>query len=129
MGLGVGTNDGIDGIRILSNVCKIGKDFNSIAGNEGTEDIFSKMGPNSRFWSHFAHSGLILILLAKMLKSPNEENGVFCPPAATPLSHCLPTAIFCYLLIFQQLTISWSHFYINFYKQMYAGDTKYFRNM
>lgn len=64
-----------------------------------------------------------------MLKSPNEENGVFCPPAATPLSHCLPTLIFCYLLIFQQLTIYWSHFYIIFYKQMYAGDTKYFRNM
>lgn len=42
MRLGGGTSDGIDGIRILSNVCKIGKDFNSIAGNEGTEDIFQK---------------------------------------------------------------------------------------
>lgn len=114
MGLGVGTNDGIDGIRILSNVCKIGKDSNSIAGNEGTEDIFSKMRPGSEIWSHFADSGLILILLTEMLKSPNEENGVFCPPAATPLSHCLPTAIFGYLLIFQQLTISWSHFYLIF---------------
>lgn len=88
MSLRDGTSDGIEGIKILSNVCKIGKDFNSIAGNDGTEDIFSKMGPNSRFWSHFAHSGLILILLAEMLKSTNEENGVYCPPAATPLSHC-----------------------------------------
>ena len=40
MGLGVGTNDGIDGIRILSNVCKIGKDSNSIAGNGGEEGVF-----------------------------------------------------------------------------------------
>lgn len=100
-----------------------------IAGNGDAKVVFSKMGPGSEIWSHFADSGLILILLAEMLKSPNEENGVYCPPAATPLSHCLPPLIFYYLLIFQQLTISWSHFYIIFYKQMYAGDTKYFRNM
>lgn len=59
-----------------------------IAGNGDAKGVFSKMGPNSQFWSHFAHSGLILILLAEMLKSTNDENGVFCPPAATPLSHC-----------------------------------------
>ena len=100
-----------------------------IAGDGGEKGVFLKMGPGSEIWSHFAHSGLILILLAKMLKPINEENSVFCPPAVTPLSHCLPTAIFCYLLIFQQLTLSWSHFYMIFYKQMYAGDTKYFRNM
>lgn len=42
-----------------------------ITGNGGEEGVFSKMGPNSRFWSHFAQSGLILILLAEMLKPIN----------------------------------------------------------
>lgn len=88
MGLGGGTSDGIDGIKILSNVCKIGKDFNSIAGNGGIGDIFSKMGPNSRFWSQKSHFGLILFLKGEMLKSPNEENGGFCHTADPPLSHC-----------------------------------------
>ena len=61
---------------------------NEIAGDGGEEGVFSKMGPNSRFWSQKSHFGLILILLAKMLKPINYKNGGYCPPAATPLSHC-----------------------------------------
>nr|DAV21065.1 MAG TPA: hypothetical protein [Caudoviricetes sp.] len=42
-----------------------------IAGNGDAQVVFSKMRPGSEIWSHFADSGLILILLAEMLKSPN----------------------------------------------------------
>ena len=69
MGLRGGTSDGI-------------------AGNGGTGDVFSKMGPNSRFWSQKSYFGLILFLKGEMLKSPNKENGGFCPTADPPLSHC-----------------------------------------
>lgn len=79
-----------------------GETSDRIAGNEGAEDVFSKMGPNFDFWSQKSHFGLILFLKGEMLKSPNEENGGFCPTAATPLSHCLPTTIFRYLLVFQR---------------------------
>ena len=65
-----------------------GRTSDGNAGDGGEEGVFSKMGPGSEIWSHFADSGLILILLAKMLKPINDENGVFCPTAATPLSHC-----------------------------------------
>nr|DAZ56903.1 MAG TPA: hypothetical protein [Caudoviricetes sp.] len=30
------------------------------------------------------------------------------------------------MLVFQRFALSWSHFYLNFYKQMYAGMKKYF---
>lgn len=59
-----------------------------IAGDGSEKDVFSKMGPNSRFWSQKSHFGLILFLKGEMLKSPNEENGGFCPTADPPLSHC-----------------------------------------
>lgn len=65
-----------------------GRTSDGIAGDGGKVDAFSKMGPGCEIWSHFAHSGLILILLAKMLKSPNEKNEGFCPTADPPLSHC-----------------------------------------
>ncbi len=58
-----------------------------IAGNGG-EEFFSKMRPNSRFWSQKSHFGLILFLKGEMLKFPNEENGGFCHTADPPLSHC-----------------------------------------
>lgn len=64
-----------------------GENSDRIAGNGGAEDVFSKMGPNSRFWSQKSHFGLIFILKGEMLKSPNEENGGFCPTADPPLSH------------------------------------------
>ena len=41
------------------------------AGNGGAKGVFSKMGPRYEIWSHFADFGLILILLAEMLKSIN----------------------------------------------------------
>ena len=87
------------------------------------------MGPNSRFWSQKSHFGLILFLKGEMLKSPNEENEGFCPTADPPLSHCQPTTIFRYLLVFQRFSYFWSHFLINFYKLMYAGMQKYSWNM
>ena len=59
-----------------------------IAVDGGSEDIFSKMGPECEIWSHFADFGLILFLKGEMLKPINWENGVFCPPADPPLSHC-----------------------------------------
>lgn len=76
MGLRGGTSDRIDGIRILSNVCKIGKDFNSIAGNEGTEDIFSKIGP---VFDHFLQKVQKRIKKSKNLRG-NRKMGwtMFC---------------------------------------------------
>lgn len=59
-----------------------------IAGNGSEKDVFSKMGPGYEIWSHFADSGLILFLKGEMLKPINCKNGVSCPTAATPLSHC-----------------------------------------
>lgn len=48
-----------------------------IAGNGSEKDVFSKMGPNSQFWSQKSHFGPIFILKGEMLKSPNEENEGF----------------------------------------------------
>jgi hypothetical protein len=59
-----------------------------IAGDGSEKDVFSKMGPNFRFWSQKSHFGPIFILKGEMLKSPNEENEGFCPTADPPLSHC-----------------------------------------
>ena len=87
------------------------------------------MRPGHEIWSHFADSGLILFLKGEMLKPINWENGVFCPTADPLLSHCLPTKIFRYLLVFQRFPYFWSHFLINFYKLMYAGMQKYSWNM
>lgn len=42
-----------------------------ITGNGDAKGVFSKMGPGNEIWSHFANSGLILILLAEMLKPIN----------------------------------------------------------
>jgi hypothetical protein len=84
------------------------------------------MGPGCEIWSHFADSGLISFLKGEMLKPINCKYGVSCPTAAPLLSHCLPTTIFRYLLVFQLFTLSWSHFLLFFYKQMYAGMKKYF---
>ena len=61
---------------------------NEIAGDGGEDGVFSKMGPNSRFWSQKSHFGLILFLKGEMLKPINWRNGVFCPTADPPLSHC-----------------------------------------
>ena len=56
---------------------------------EGVEvGVFSKMGPNSQFWSQKSHFGLILFLNGEMLKPINWRNGVFCPTTDPPLSHC-----------------------------------------
>ena len=44
---------------------------NEIAGDGGEDGVFSKMGPNSRFWSQKSHFGLILFLKGKMLKPIN----------------------------------------------------------
>lgn len=48
-----------------------GETSDRIAGNGGAEDVFSKMGPNSRFWSQKSHFGPIFILKAEMLKPIN----------------------------------------------------------
>lgn len=65
-----------------------GRTSDGIAGNGGTDGVFSKMGPGCEIWSQKSHFGLILFLKGEMLKSPNEENGGFCPTADPPLSHC-----------------------------------------
>lgn len=46
-------------------------------GTEAKRMFFSKMGPNSQFWSQKSHFGTIFILKGEMLKSPNEENEGF----------------------------------------------------
>lgn len=65
-----------------------GETSDGIAGDGSEKDVFSKMGPNFRFWSQKSHFGPIFILKGEMLKSPNEENEGFCPTADPPLSHC-----------------------------------------
>ena len=45
-----------------------------IAGDGSEKDVFSKMGPNFRFWSQKSHFGPIFILKGEMLKTINEEN-------------------------------------------------------
>ena len=111
------------------NICLRGKPAMKSLETEERRVFFSKMGPNSRFWSQKSHFGLILFLNGEMLKPINWRNGVFCPTADPPLSHCQPTKIFRYLLVFQRFPYFWSHFLINFYKLMYAGMQKYSWNM
>ena len=59
-----------------------------IAVDGGSEDIFSKMGPECEIWSHFADFGLILFLKGEMLKSPKWKKWDFSPISVPQLSPC-----------------------------------------